>query len=431
MFFYFLGLLLISFSALLVIFSLIWWILGSILWGFLITALTSFVLGALLVHKPAFVHGRSHLYHLISFLVVFPFFLALPFWIDTPFSLVQSLFEGVATVTLSGYTNLSQSSLPQLIYFRSTMQWVSGFVILCMIISLHGGRAVPKTAAGIYELEHLNNLFQYCRSPLAIYFLLTVAAFTLLFLCGVSPGESFIYATGTVSTGGFTPDRASVKALGNVNAEKVIALFMFLSVAGYTVYGDLVKLKSSKIRQVCYLYFPGSVLVAGVVIGFLFWNDGWDGLFYFASAASTTGYFLDREVSFMPLIYALMIIGGCYGSLAGGIHVDRVIQVLNKLIGFSRTIFQSSQKGEQGMQFFVSYLFSFILLCLALSLSGLGLPEVMDHTIKTLSNSAPMGSEIPTSVYQQVVLMCSMILGRLGLVYLVAFALTYRREFGW
>lgn len=431
---FFLGLLLVFLASFLAIFSLTWWeINGFLPLGFLISGFILSLVGLPLVLRRSRASSRSQLEYLIIFFLGFPFFLALPFWIYTPFSFIEALFEAVATITLSGYSNLIMDEFPpHLIYFRSLSQWFSGGIMLFLIIPIYGGRKTPSHSFP-KELQYLGHLLGEYKIPFLIYSVATIAVYSLLVIFDLELEKSFFYSLGAISTGGFSPYGGSVAALENLAAERIIAMSMFFSLVGYVVYSNITVLFTSKAWRFSYLYFPAFLLIGGFAAGIIFWDNGWDGFFYFASAASTTGYFLDNQVNFMPLIYALTVVGGCYGSLTGGLYINSVAQILMKLRTSSKKALQRrSIPGAIGRdrEFLVSYVVAFAISCLALSFSGMDFMEVLDLSLKALSNSAPMERWDPSTIsdYQRLVLICSMTLGRLGIVYLAAFFFIFRRD---
>ena len=162
------------------------------------------------------------------------------------------------------------------------------------------------------------------------------------------------------------------------------------------------------------------------------------GLFQAISIGSTTGFASDdfnNWPSFSRyVLLILMFIGGCSGSTAGGMKISRVVILLKAswaelLRTLHPRIVYSIKMGGSVIEpaiignitrFFFLYMIVFMVLTIAISLTGISIMESIGIIAACLSSVGPaFGVVGPTSTYSdistfgRIVTICAMLLGRL------------------
>ena len=174
---------------------------------------------------------------------------------------------------------------------------------------------------------------------LKVYLALTAVCLIGLYLLGMPLFESVCHAMCTIATGGFSPKNASVGHYGDVWIELWIAAFMFLSSIGFMLYVFLTNRRWSRLKaeeEAKYYFFLilFAVLAIALDLHFASTHFGYekalrDGFFNVVSIGSTTGFCVsdyDQWPLFSKmLLMVMMLVGGCAGSTAGGIKMNRVI----------------------------------------------------------------------------------------------------------
>ncbi len=334
---------------------------------FLIPAAVSVLVGLLLVKflKP----GR--LYFLQSMLVcgmawvVLSLFACLPFHLGGYASMLDAYFETVSGFTTTGitiFTHIGKLSR-SVIFWRSFIQWQGGLGILTLFLAItfvSNNAYYQLFGAEAHKIDSARPTPSIYKTVLilwGIYIGLTLLETTLLKALGVGLFDAVNHSLTTLSTGGFSPHDASIdyfrqnsRLYPNYKAiEYVITFFMFAGGINFLVHYMVLTRRLSEVTGNTELrYFIIFIVLATALIladhyhaavRFTtadFESDFRRTLFTVVSIITTTGYStVDINTAFFPvmsrqIILALMLIGGCIGSTAGGIKVLRVT-VLFKL----------------------------------------------------------------------------------------------------
>ena len=149
--------------------------------------------------------------------------------------------------------------------------------------------------------------------------------------------DAFIHSFGTAGTGGFSNHSASIGFYHNAYFEIVISVFMILFSFNFNLFYLLILgklkdvLKSEELRVFLILVVVSTVGIAFNIRSMYgsFGESLRTSLFQVASIMSTTGYAtanFDLWPTFSKIILlAIMFIGGCAGSTAGGLKMSRVV----------------------------------------------------------------------------------------------------------
>ncbi|MCB9598910.1 MAG: TrkH family potassium uptake protein [Sandaracinus sp.] len=289
---------------------------------------------------------------------------ALPFVLGARLSPVDAFFEAMSGLTTTGATVIgdieTRLSRPLLLW-RSMIQWLGGMGIVVLFVAVF-----PSLGAGakhLYKGEAPGAVTEGFKPRIAetslilwrIYASLTALEAILLTVAGMDPFEAVCHALTTMATGGFSTRDSSVGGFANPTYEWIIAVFMVLASFNFGLYYVLLRQRSLKglLRDLELRTFLWIVALATALLTLLNYTraDGpLDALrrafFFVATTISSTGYGADDYTSFgMPalaIMLLLMFIGGCSGSTAGGLKVDRFVMTAKQTASQIRASFEPS-----------------------------------------------------------------------------------------
>lgn len=295
--------------------------------------------------------------------IVLCVFAALPFMFETEKNFLDSYFETVSGFTTTGitlYTNI-ESLDKTIILWRSFTQWLGGLGIITFFLAI-----TYKSSPGHYHLLSAEShkidsarLTPSVRKTAiilwSVYIGLSLLQILTLTLLGMSLFDAVNHTMTALSTGGFSPYDSSINYYNlagykNYKAiEYVITFFMFLGGMNFVLHYKFVtgKFKEYFSNREFQVFAILVIVVTGIIVGNVY-NASVDKsslngeesfrktIFTVVSIITTTGFGTeDINSAFFPglakqILLLLMVVGGCIGSTAGGIKVQRVI-VLFKL----------------------------------------------------------------------------------------------------
>jgi len=217
---FFLGIysLIVSFFSILNIFYSIYFESTAGLNSYLITFLISLIIGCLF-----YFIGRNHykdinlinqIIFILSGFIIIPFLITIPYYLSVyDINLINSYFESVSGFTATGFSiiqNVNDIDEP-LILWRSSSQWMGGFLFLFATIGTIGSKQIKIKPAylisgGASGKNFYNNFNYNFTKILVIYFLSTILAIFLFSLANFRLLDSFNLAFTSVSSGGFIPN---------------------------------------------------------------------------------------------------------------------------------------------------------------------------------------------------------------------------------
>ena len=287
---------------------------------------------------------------------------ALPYVIGIQAGYIDAYFETMSGFTTTGITMFTGlDSMPgSIIFYRSLTQWVGGLGILTFFLAVSTqipgahllfGAESHKISSGRPVPGMLNTV----KILWTVYTAFTILIIALLMMSGLSLFDSVNHSFTALSTGGFSPYDASIShysGIGGVNhvfTEYVLILGMILGGTSFLIHyrvltGNIRSLwKASEMRAWWLLIAGLSVLVIldhvlKAPSGALSEESVRTSVFQTVSVLTTTGFgTADLTSSFFgplarQLFLVMMVIGGCVGSTAGGIKVQRIV-ILFKLAG--------------------------------------------------------------------------------------------------
>ncbi len=317
--------------------------------AFLVTSLLSFAAGAWLARRRVDISGFSRLE---AMAVVASGWLAAALlgsipYVEQGFSLVDAYFESMSGFTTTGSTIFSTGDFSRvsrgLMFWRAMTQWLGGMGIIVLFVAVLpalavAGRQMFFAEAPGPEEESLTPRIRHTAVALwRLYIALTLLqALLLAFVGGMGWFDAVCHAFTTLAAGGFSPHPRSLEGYGPA-AQWIVILFMFLAGASFTLQYRALRRPRMLVRDTEFRTYAAITILAGLCLAVLiagfaghdFEDSIRHGLFQSLSVVTTTGYasedFNDWNGAALALLGALMFIGGCAGSAAGGPKVIRLV----------------------------------------------------------------------------------------------------------
>ena len=393
-----------------------------------------------------------------GFIIITFFWLVLSIAGSIPFIIsgmgfIDSFFESMSGITTTGATVLSGlDSLPEsILFYRQLLQWMGGMGLIVLAIAVMpmlgiGGGQLYKTEipGAMNDQKMTPRIKETAQALWAIYLGLTICCALLYFLAGMNAFDAISHSLSTVSIGGFSTHDESIGYFNSGFVETICIIFMLLSALSFALhYFAIYKKKPLKYFYDPELRFFLSIMALIFIISLLinqFSNNNngsiKDLLFHSVSIVTTTGFSIGdpsewhSSIGFLFLVGAF--IGACSGSVGGGVKSWRVLIMINyarinlmKMIHPNAVI--SLKIGSKTVEdevatsvwgFFSIYVISFMVLLLALLMTGLDFESSFSAIGACLNNLGPGLGEV-SQTYQSVtpagklILSFAMILGRL------------------
>ena len=389
---------------------------------------------------------------IVMFWIVLSLAGSIPFYLSG-MSPIDSFFESMSGITTTGATVISNiETLPEsLKFYRQLLQWMGGMGLIVLAIAvmpllgIGGGQLFKTDIPGAMGEQRLTPRIQETAKALwSIYFGLTILCAILYAIAGMSFFDAVSHAMSTVSIGGFSTYNNSIGHFNNLTIEIICMVFMLLSAMSFALhYFSIYKSKSLKYFYDPELKFFVSILliifILALSINILLGQSNLslrELAFHTVSTVTTTGFGISDtstwsfSISFLLLIGAF--VGACSGSVGGGVKSWRVMIMLNhaysnivKMIHPNSVV--TLKVGTKSVDdnvatsvwgFFSIYVISFVILLLAVLISGLDLETAFSSVGACLNNLGP-GLGMVSDNYSEInsfakgVLAFSMLLGRL------------------
>jgi len=452
------------FGILLMLFSLSFIVPISISLLYSDSSLNTFLITFLLVLSVGFVFwftSKNHKQELSSndgFIIITLFWLVLAIAGSLPFylsgmSVVDSFFESMSGITTTGATVITNiDGLDKsLLMYRQLLQWMGGMGLIVLaiavmpILGIGGGQIYKTEIPGAMSDQKLTpRITETAKALWTIYFGLTVLCALMYWIAGMNGFDAIAHSLSTVSIGGFSTHDDSIGFFNSFGIELVCIIFMVISASSFALhYGAIFRGRALR-----YFYDPEFRFFISIILLvfaasslILFFNPGSSEsqrsvLFQAVSIVSTTG-FTTTDYSLWPSVIGFLLligafIGGCSGSVGGGIKSWRILIMLNhahkqliKII-HPRAVVSvkigskvvDSSVAESVWGFFSIYVISFMLLLFALLATGLDFTSAFSAIGACLNNLGPGLGEVSAN-YSSVtsagkgILAFGMILGRL------------------
>ena len=373
---------------------------------------------------------------------------------------IDALFEAMSGITATGATILVDFDTPGrgFFFWRAMTQWLGGMGVIALVLAV-----LPRLAIGVRQLfvaevpgpteEKLAPQIRKTAATLwRFYAGLTVAEVIALMVAGMPLFDAVCHAFTNVAAGGFSPDPQSIAGYNSVAIEWIVIVFMFLSGANFALqYRAVLGYPGGLVRDDEFRAYVGIATGAAAILAVLLWQLESAGapirtaLFQVLSILTTTGYAsVDFEMwtdQTKVVLLAMMFIGGCAGSAAGGPKVLRHMLIGRfTLTELRRTLHLRGvmpvKLGGKAVPeevirsvlvFFLFYILMFAISTAALIVFGADMETAVTATAGTLGNVGPGFGEVgPMAHYgslhpvSKLMLTAAMWIGRLEVVTVLA-----------
>jgi trk system potassium uptake protein TrkH len=273
---------------------------------------------------------------------------AIPFVIGARLSPVDALFESVSGLTTTGITilpDIDGTLSRPLMLWRSLLQWLGGMGIVVLFVAVFpnvgaGGKhmfrgEVPGTTAEGLTPRIAETAFTLWK----IYAALTALEIVILIALGMSSFDAVCHSFTTMSTGGFSTRDESITYWDSAAIDIVVSIFMIVAGINFGLYYGAIR--GLRLRVILsnpeFKVFIGCVVIATSVITIAILPlHEWDlfqafryAFFQVGTFITSTGYVTDDYMAYpgwvVAMILMIMFMGGCAGSTAGGMKVERIM----------------------------------------------------------------------------------------------------------
>ncbi len=364
------------------------------------------------------------------------FFGSLPMQMSGYFpSYTDAFFETLSGFTATGITVLPEvESLPRsILLWRSMTQWLGGLGIVVLFVAM-----LSNVGAGTNLLlnAEVTGPVKEKLSPRStdtakilwvIYVILTVLNAVCLLACGMDGFDAVNHALSTVSTGGYSTRNAGLLAF-HESVQWVTLIFMFLASCSFALYYRFFRRRDIKIllNNGEWRFYVEMVIFFTAIMCFVLYREDLYSLadafrvslFNVITLFSSTAFMIVDYDTWPPflhiLIFMIMFMGGCAGSTAGGVKIERVMILLRQTKNELRNILHprmitslkinGSVVPSRVIVNVAIYVFLFIVIICVSTLFGtaLGLPilEAWTTSMSCVCNSGPsLGAYGPTECF--------------------------------
>jgi trk system potassium uptake protein TrkH len=384
------------------------------------------------------------------------FFGALPFYFGGVFGcFTDALFESVSGFTTTGASVLADiEAVPRgFLFWRSLTHWLGGMGIIVLSLAILpllgiGGMQMYKAEVPGPVPDKLRPRIRETAMILwKVYVLFSAAETLLLILGGMDLFDALCHTFGTMATGGFSTQNASIAAFADPYIDTVIIVFMLLSGINFALHYQLLTGNTLAFwRDPECRFFIGItaifVLTVTVSIFGTVYNSLADaiqyGAFQVISIITTTGY-VTADYETWPslsqnILLFCMFLGASAGSTGGGMKCLRIMLLLKHSyqqlfsLVHPRAVTQIKLGGRPVPDevlhsiwgYFFLYLGLFVLSSFLLAAMGVDVVTSFSAVAATIGNIGPgLGLVGPADNYVQIpmlgkwLLVLCMLLGRL------------------
>jgi trk system potassium uptake protein TrkH len=349
---------------------------------------------------------------------------ALPFiFAELKASLTDAIFEAASGLTTTGSTVFDGLvKFPQgLLLWRAMLQGIGGVGMVVMAVAILpflgvGGMQIFRAESSDRYDKPLPRAAQVATATVLAYLTLFALCTATFWTFGMSFFDAVTHAMPAVSTGGFANYDESFAYFKSPALEWAATLFMFLGACPLVLYVWMALglprelFRDSQVRAFAAVIVVASLAIAAWLV-LARGTPAADALrlaaFNVVSVITTTGFAsadYNQWGAFAGVVFvALMFIGGCTGSTAGGMKVMR-FEILGKL-GFMamkklvhrRRVYRMTYQGKPVSEdvvmsvtvFCFVYFMSFALLAAGLAATGLDFVTAISGAAQAIGNIGP------------------------------------------
>ncbi len=283
----------------------------------------------------------------------------IPFIIGGQLTPLLSFFESVSGWTTTGLTVADIANMPHIfLFYRSFMQYCGGLGFVVMITMIIRDRRITTLYNAEGHMDMIRPSLKGTAMIISQVYLVWLAIGTLAYrLCGMPLFDSICHVMSALSTAGFSTQVDSINAYHSVPIDIVTMVLMLVGATNFVVVLSLTKWNFRQcIEDTEFAFMLKVTLVSGLIasIGlFVFRSYGipkalLHGFFGIITTFTTTGYSIDDYANWpalsLSVVAVLMIIGGCAGSTAGGIKMNRTFYLIENMLRYVKRQVQSPLK---------------------------------------------------------------------------------------
>ena len=273
---------------------------------------------------------------------------------DAPHLTVASaVFEAFSGLTTTGATVMTGlDNLPKaILFYRQFLQWLGGMGIIVLAIAIIpllgiGGMQLYRAemSGPMKEQKIRPRITETAKVLWMIYLSLTLSCALAYWLAGMSVFDAITHSFSTVSIGGFSTHDASIGYFNSPLINGITVLFLLVSACNFGLHFRAfstigrenffkIYLRDPEFRFFISIQLILVVVCSSVMWGHSYFKTSWQDfeqvLFQAVSISTTTGYTTSDFAawpSFVPvLLISASFMGGCAGSVGGGLRVARVL----------------------------------------------------------------------------------------------------------
>ena len=262
----------------------------------------------------------------------------------------KAFFESMSGFTTTGSTTIADLDLypDSILLWRALTQWLGGIGIVVMFVAVLsflgvGSRSLMQHESSVNISEGTRaRIHDVAATLLKFYVGLTILCALGLWWLDMTLFDAVTHAFTTISTGGFSTHNESIGHFQSLAIEGWLTLFMMFGGVSFMLYVFVAGGNWKRLRKEEEAKFYVLILIVGVLcISLNLWLseqaesllDGSRKCFFTVVSISTTTGFGNEDYDQWPvfskwLLMILMFMGGCAGSTAGGVKMNRVILFL-------------------------------------------------------------------------------------------------------
>ena len=273
---------------------------------------------------------------------------------DAPHLTVASaVFEAFSGLTTTGATVMTGlDNLPKaILFYRQFLQWLGGMGIIVLAIAIIpllgiGGMQLYRAemSGPMKEQKIRPRITETAKVLWMIYLSLTLSCALAYWLAGMSVFDAITHSFSTVSIGGFSTHDASIGYFNSPLINGITVLFLLVYACNFGLHFRAfstigrenffkIYLRDPEFRFFISIQLILVVVCTSVMWGHSYFKTSWQDfeqvLFQAVSISTTTGYTTSDFAawpSFVPvLLISASFMGGCAGSVGGGLRVARVL----------------------------------------------------------------------------------------------------------
>jgi trk system potassium uptake protein TrkH len=351
-------------------------------------------------------------------------------------NITDAFFESMSGFTTTGASILTEiESLPRsILFWRSLTHWLGGMGIIVLTVAILpllgvGGLQLMQAEAPGPSVDKITpKIAETAKLLWMIYLGLTVVQTLLLMAAGLDLFDALTHTFGTLATGGFSPQNASVGHYDSAFVDAIITVFMVIAGVNFILHFRLLTGRfrevgrNSELRAYLGIFVLASLAISVVLLVDDSASSFGEALrfasFQAASILTTTGY-ATTDFELWPafgriILFVLMFIGGSAGSTGGGVKVVRIVtlfkQGINELryLVIPHGVFRLRLNGKPLKKkivyaisgFVFLYLFLLLLTTVIVASSGNDITTSLTTALATLGNIGPGFGRIgPTENY--------------------------------